>query len=92
MAAQRTFLFTGGGTGGHVTPALAIAEGIRAEHPEANFVYVGVKGKAEDGMVQKAWKEHTSFMRNSPASNCGQRPNSVSGGKKTRERQIIHGC
>ena len=63
MTARRTFLFTGGGTGGHVTPALAIAEGIREQHPEANFVYVGVKGKAEDGMVQKAWKQTIAEQR-----------------------------
>ena len=57
MSRQKTFLFTGGGTGGHVTPALAIAEGIRKHHPEAFFLYVGVRGKAEDGMVQKAWSK-----------------------------------
>ncbi|MEC7985438.1 MAG: glycosyltransferase [Myxococcota bacterium] len=57
MANKKTFVFTGGGTGGHVTPALAIAEGIRKHHPDAFFLYVGVRGKAEDGMVQKAWKK-----------------------------------
>jgi UDP-N-acetylglucosamine:LPS N-acetylglucosamine transferase len=55
MSRRKTFIFTGGGTGGHVAPALAIAEGIRAAHPEAFFLYVGLRGKAEDGMVQKAW-------------------------------------
>ena len=48
-------VFTGGGTGGHVTPALAIAEGLRAEYPNSRMYYVGLRGKAEDGMVQKAW-------------------------------------
>jgi UDP-N-acetylglucosamine--N-acetylmuramyl-(pentapeptide) pyrophosphoryl-undecaprenol N-acetylglucosamine transferase len=57
MSKRKTFIFTGGGTGGHVAPALAIAEGIRVEHPNAFFLYVGLRGKAEDGMVQKAWKE-----------------------------------
>lgn len=56
MGSQKKFVFTGGGTGGHVTPALAIAEGIRHKYPDARFYYVGLKGKAEDGMVQKAWK------------------------------------
>ena len=55
MDKQKKFVFTGGGTGGHVTPALAIAEGIRDKYPSARFYYVGLKGKAEDGMVQKAW-------------------------------------
>ena len=57
MAQQHTFLFTGGGTGGHVTPALALAEGIRKKHPQAHFAYVGVRGKAEESMVPKAWGE-----------------------------------
>ena len=52
---SRCFLFTGGGTGGHVSPALAIAEGIRSRHPDAHFVYVGVHGKAEARMVPKHW-------------------------------------
>jgi len=63
MAKRETFIFTGGGTGGHVAPALAIAEGIRARHPDAFFLYVGLKGKAEDGMVQKSWaKEFDSGL------------------------------
>ena len=52
---RKKIVFTGGGTGGHVTPALAIAEGIRNVYSDAEFHYVGLKGKAEDGMVQKAW-------------------------------------
>ena len=61
MATQKTsqtrcFLFTGGGTGGHVAPALAIAEELRQRHPDARFHYVGVAGKAEATMVPRAWK------------------------------------
>ena len=52
----RCFLFTGGGTGGHVAPALAMAEELRQRHPEALFHYVGVAGKAEAPMVPRAWK------------------------------------
>ena len=57
MGISRTFVFTGGGTGGHVTPALALAEGVRKNHPDAHFAYVGVRGKAEESMVNKAWAE-----------------------------------
>lgn len=37
----KRYLFTGGGTGGHVTPNLAILTEIRARHPDASFLYVG---------------------------------------------------
>lgn len=47
-------LLTGGGTGGHVNPALAIAEGIKSREPDARFLYVGVKGKAEAVIVRRA--------------------------------------
>jgi UDP-N-acetylglucosamine--N-acetylmuramyl-(pentapeptide) pyrophosphoryl-undecaprenol N-acetylglucosamine transferase len=47
-------LLTGGGTGGHVNPALAIAEGIKGREPDARFLYVGVPGRAEEVIVRKA--------------------------------------
>jgi UDP-N-acetylglucosamine--N-acetylmuramyl-(pentapeptide) pyrophosphoryl-undecaprenol N-acetylglucosamine transferase len=47
-------LLTGGGTGGHVNPALAIAEGIKAKEPNTRFLYVGVRGKAETVIVRRA--------------------------------------
>ncbi len=37
-------LLTGGGTGGHITPILALAQEIKALQPEATIVYVGEKG------------------------------------------------
>lgn len=51
----KTILFTGGGTGGHVTPNLAISQSIQKAYPSAHFCYVGKKGKAEESMVPKGW-------------------------------------
>lgn len=41
------YLLTGGGTGGHVYPALAIAEEIRRRQGDARFLYVGRRDKLE---------------------------------------------
>ncbi|MCY3714604.1 MAG: glycosyltransferase [Gemmatimonadetes bacterium] len=48
-----TYLFTGGGTGGHVYPGLAIADEVRSRNPEARIVYVGARGRMEASLVPK---------------------------------------
>lgn len=50
-SSTKRYLLTGGGTGGHVYPAIAIADELRRREPEATFLYVGVKGKAEEKIV-----------------------------------------
>ncbi len=46
-------LFAGGGTGGHLFPALAIAEEIRKLEPGAQFLFAGTKGKIEADVVPR---------------------------------------
>jgi UDP-N-acetylglucosamine--N-acetylmuramyl-(pentapeptide) pyrophosphoryl-undecaprenol N-acetylglucosamine transferase len=46
-----TLVFAGGGTGGHLYPALAIADEIRRRHADADIVFVGTKGKIESRVV-----------------------------------------
>ncbi len=45
---------TGGGTGGHVNPALAIANTIKQNDPSAEIAYVGTKKGIEHKLVPKA--------------------------------------
>ncbi len=45
------FVLTGGGTGGHVYPALAIAESLKTRYDTAGFLYIGVRGRAEEKIV-----------------------------------------
>jgi len=46
-----TFILAGGGTGGHLFPALAIAEELQKQKPEARLLFVGTKGKIEMRIV-----------------------------------------
>jgi len=45
------YLFSGGGTGGHIFPAIAIAEEIKKADPEAEFLFIGAKGRIEEKIV-----------------------------------------
>ena len=47
------FLFTCGGTAGHINPALAVAGRLRELMPDARFLFVGVKGKMEMDLVPR---------------------------------------
>lgn len=47
-------LISGGGTGGHVFPAIAIADTIKKMRPDAEFLFIGAKGKLEMEKVPKA--------------------------------------
>ena len=47
------FLFAGGGTGGHLYPAIAVADEIKRMQPDAQILFVGTKSKIEGRVVPK---------------------------------------
>jgi UDP-N-acetylglucosamine--N-acetylmuramyl-(pentapeptide) pyrophosphoryl-undecaprenol N-acetylglucosamine transferase len=47
-------IISGGGTGGHIFPAIAIANAIKEKHPDAEILFVGAKGKMEMEKVPAA--------------------------------------
>lgn len=47
-------LLTGGGTAGHINPALAIAETVRKNDPTAEIAFVGIKTGKEAELIPKA--------------------------------------
>lgn len=47
-------LMTGGGTAGHINPALSIADSIRREWPDAEILFVGAYGRMEMTLVPAA--------------------------------------
>jgi len=48
------FIISGGGTGGHIYPAVAIANELKTRFPEAEFLFVGAKDKMEMQKVPQA--------------------------------------
>lgn len=48
------FLLSGGGTGGHIYPAIAIANALKAKYPDAEFLFVGANDKMEMEKVPAA--------------------------------------
>ena len=51
---QLNVLVSGGGTGGHIFPALSIANEMQRRHPEARILFVGAEGRMEMEKVPAA--------------------------------------
>ena len=69
-------IVAGGGTGGHIFPAIAIANAIKKMKPQTEFLFVGAKGKMEMEKVPQAGYEIkgldiAGFNRSSLIKNIG---------------------
>ncbi|WP_428229988.1 undecaprenyldiphospho-muramoylpentapeptide beta-N-acetylglucosaminyltransferase [Flavobacterium sp.] len=51
------FILSGGGTGGHIYPAIAIANELKSQFPDAEFLFVGAQDKMEMQKVPQAGYE-----------------------------------
>ena len=47
-------IFTCGGTGGHINPAIAVANIWKERHPDSKILFVGGRGNMEEELVPKA--------------------------------------
>ncbi|MBR4392331.1 MAG: undecaprenyldiphospho-muramoylpentapeptide beta-N-acetylglucosaminyltransferase [Bacteroidales bacterium] len=47
-------VISGGGTGGHIFPAIAIADALKKRDPETEILFIGAKGRMEMERVPKA--------------------------------------
>lgn len=54
-------LFTGGGTAGHVNPAIAVANYIKSVEPASDIRFAGAQGAIEETLVQRAGYELYTF-------------------------------
>jgi len=54
MEAKPRIIISGGGTGGHIFPAISIAHAIKAINPDAEILFVGAQGRMEMQRVPQA--------------------------------------
>ena len=54
MDEKLRIIISGGGTGGHIFPAVSIANAIRAKYPDAEILFVGALGRMEMQRVPAA--------------------------------------
>ena len=57
MDKELRIIISGGGTGGHIFPAVSIANAIKAKHPDAKILFVGALGRMEMQRVPSAGYE-----------------------------------
>lgn len=89
-------LLAGGGTGGHINPALAIASIIKAHMPDTEFLFAGTPNHMESTLVPKAGYKLApikveGFQRHISLENIGRNAKAVwyLAGSGPRAKQII---
>ena len=75
MSSKR-FIISGGGTGGHIFPAIAIANALKKQMPDCDILFVGANGRMEMERVPAAGYEIkglniAGFQRGKIAANLG---------------------
>lgn len=83
-------IMTGGGTGGHIYPAIAIAEKIKERSPEAEILFVGTKkGLEKDLVPQNGYKIKfitvSGFNRKNPIKNIKVVKDLLKGNKEAKK-------
>ncbi len=79
-------IFAGGGTAGHINPALAIAGYLKERQPDAEILYVGNKGGMEERLVPKAGFNFKSIHVS--GFNRGKSPKAIADNVKTVTRAV----
>ncbi len=70
-----TAVFSGGGTGGHLYPALALADALRRERPDVRVVFLGARRGLEARVLPERGEEHRLLPIRGVARGGGIRTN-----------------
>lgn len=101
MREPARILLAGGGTGGHITPALATAEALRAARPDIEVEFVGTTRGLESRLVPAAgWRMHevdaASLRRSLSLSNLRVPLVVLAAARRVvrlvRERNVVAAC
>lgn len=57
-------IFTCGGTGGHINPAIAVADLWMQQHPDSKILFIGAEGGMEEELIPKAGYELVTLPGN----------------------------
>ena len=79
-------LLAGGGTAGHINPALAIAGTIKEKRPDAQFLFIGNKDGMEQRLVPQAGFEIKSITISGFQRSL--KPKSVAANLRTLRRTV----
>ena len=60
MSNELRVIISGGGTGGHIFPAVSIANAIKVLHPDAKILFVGAQGRMEMQIGRASCRERVS--------------------------------
>ncbi|MBS0203857.1 MAG: undecaprenyldiphospho-muramoylpentapeptide beta-N-acetylglucosaminyltransferase [Planctomycetes bacterium] len=58
---MRTYIFAGGGTGGHLFPGIAVAQELQQRHPQDRVLFVGSEKELEQSILVRDRIEHRSL-------------------------------
>ena len=65
-------IFVGGGTAGHINPALALACYVKEKEPNSEILYVGAKGGMEEKLVEGSVCELVDKVKKEQYTGCGE--------------------
>ena len=67
-------IFTCGGTGGHINPAIAVANTLKERHPDSNILFIGAAGEMEEKLVPMAGYQVIGLPASFLERECHRRP------------------